>query len=262
MVACWQQGPNLQCFVQKLQVEWLKVLFCYTSRFISLYMLPSTDRLHFEQAQYVVPLKGYPRMGEAAGFGQSLTADLQLGACKLHLFLFLTHKPPEPLGKTLEWGVSSVSYWDNAEGVCWHWSCPAGKHLWCESCQGRMMFGTWLHVSVLMRITCIAQCCPSAKLLFQGSLYWPTTWVLWRKVVCQAVHRGAKSGLLHSMSSCSRGLQCCVALCLGQDWLQWNVPGFQPGRLAAGILPENRVQKFTGALILLRASRLLKQYKG
>lgn len=28
--------------------------------------------------------------------------------------------------------------------VCWHCSCPTGKHLWCESCQGQMVFGTWL----------------------------------------------------------------------------------------------------------------------
>lgn len=81
MVACWQQGPNLQCFVQKLQVEWLKVLFCYRSRFISLYMLPSTDRLHLEQAQYVVPLKGYPRMGEAAEIWPGNLVSLSLLTC-------------------------------------------------------------------------------------------------------------------------------------------------------------------------------------
>lgn len=52
----------------------------------------------------------HPRTGEAVGFGLSLAADLQLTACELPGFLFLTSKPPGPTGKALEWDVSSVRF--------------------------------------------------------------------------------------------------------------------------------------------------------
>lgn len=97
--------------------------------------------------------------------------------------------------------------------VHWHCSCPTGKHLWCESCQGQMVFGTWLMSLCSWGLPVL----PSAALLqrcyYRRHSVDPLMWVLWRKVVCQAVHQGDKSGVLCSMSSFSRGLLCCVAFC-------------------------------------------------
>jgi len=165
----------------------------------------------------------HPRTG--AGFGQSLSANLRLTACQLHQFLLLATESPEPLGKACEPAVSSVSSrrnWDNGEVVWWYCSCPAGRHLWCERLSGQMVLATWLRVSARKRIACIAQRCPSAKLLSQGSVCWRTSYVLWRKVVCQEVHQGAD---LHSCAACRAPLEASgvvrlSALCLGADFIQ------------------------------------------
>lgn len=129
-----------------------------------------------------------------------------------------------------------------------------------KGCQGQMVSATWLRVSVHMRITCIAQCCPSAKLLSQGSVYWCTSYTLWggRWSGRWCIRVRTWSPALYAKLPWRLTVLCVFlpsAWVRIVSWLHWNGPGFQPERFAAGILTQSVVQKVTGAMTLLGASR-------
>lgn len=131
-------------------------------------------------------------------------------------FLFLATKPWEPSLEALDRLCDQPAFTQTriAGNVCSH-SEAALLRSTCDvkGCQGQVASATCLRVSLPRRITCTAQCCPSAKLLLQGAAYWHTSYILERK---SALPRGASQcepGVQHSPLSSPGDLLCCVALC-------------------------------------------------